>query len=133
MHQSLPNAYEGKVFVIDDDDDLRESLSEALEDEHFLVLPGRNGHEALSRMRGVLPPRVAVVDLAMPDMNGWQLVETMKSDPKLAEIPVIILSGSGNVDVPGAERVFAKPVELDDLLDAVRECCQKDSDEPNTH
>ena len=97
MHQSAPLSYEGKVFVIDDDDDLRESLAEALEDEHFLVLPGRNGHEALSRMRGVLPPRVAVVDLAMPDMNGWQLVETMKSDPKLAEIPVIILSGSGSV------------------------------------
>jgi CheY-like chemotaxis protein len=131
MHQSAPTSYEGKVFVIDDDDDLRESLAEALEDEHFLVLPGRNGHEALSRMRGVLPPRVAVVDLAMPDMNGWQLVETMKSDPKLAEIPVIILSGSGSVDVPGAERVFAKPVELDELLDAVRECCQKDSDEPD--
>lgn len=131
MQQSTPTSYEGKVFVIDDDDDLRESLAEALEDEHFLVLPGRNGHEALSRMRGVLPPRVAVVDLAMPDMNGWQLVETMKSDPKLAEIPVIILSGHGEVDVPGAERVFAKPVELDELLDAVRECCLKDSEEPH--
>jgi CheY-like chemotaxis protein len=120
-------AYEGKVFLIEDDDLLRESVSDALEHERFLVLPGRHGREALARMHGALPPRVAVIDLLMPGMNGYELIAAMKADPKLRSIPIIVVSGERRISVPDAQYVLTKPFELDKLVDAVRRCCSLDA------
>lgn len=120
-------AYEGKVFLIEDDDLLRESVSEVLESEHFLVLPGRHGREALARMQGTLPPRVAVIDLVMPGMNGYELIAAMKADPKLKSIPIIVVSGERRISVPDAQYVLTKPFDVDKLVDAVRRCCVLDA------
>ena len=118
------NKRKGTVFLVDDDADTRASLEEALEEIGFIVLPARHGREAIARMKGCLPPAIAIVDLVMPDMDGWSLIQRMKSDRDLQKIPVIVLSGKVlQAHVEGAARVFEKPFQLDEVLRTVEKLC----------
>ena len=115
-------AHQGIVFVVEDDDLSRESTTATLEHAGYLVLPARDGEEALSRMRGVNFPAVAVVDLRMPGMNGHDLIAAMHGDEELAHIPVVVLSGyARDALVPGAARIFHKPAEARELVEVVGE------------
>jgi CheY-like chemotaxis protein len=109
----------GLVFLVDDDQDIRETLEELLEQEGFLVLNARDGHEALARMRGFTGRAVAIVDLMMPEMDGHKLIETMRADAELSRIPVIVITAGGTQAVPGATQVFAKPLSKALLLAAL--------------
>ena len=119
-HSPTQQTHKGIVFVVDDDEDLLHSIEEVLEDEGYLVLGARSGEEALSRMRGISGRATAVVDLLMPDMNGWQLMERMKTDEELSQIPVIICTGQEAL-VDGGHTVLHKPVHAQKLLAAVRD------------
>lgn len=119
----LPRAHRGVLFVFDDEDAYRESIEELFEDQGYLVLAARNGSEALARMRGMTIPSVAIVDLNMPGMNGWELIEQMKQDPKLKAIPIIVLTANSKAVVDGASYVFAKPYSIEKLLQLVDTLC----------
>lgn len=112
--------HQGIVFVVDDDEDLLHSVEDLLEDEGYLVLAARDGHEALSRMRGISGPSAAVVDLKMPGMDGWQLVHAMKADANLAEIPIVTLSADLIEPLEGTQGHLRKPIKIQTLLAAVR-------------
>jgi chemosensory pili system protein ChpA (sensor histidine kinase/response regulator) len=109
------------VFLVDDDNDLRESVEQVLEGEGYLVLGARDGTEALARMRGISIPAVAVIDLMMPGMNGWELAKAMKADPALRNIPIIVISVKDRAPVEGVDRVLNKPVTAEELLALVKE------------
>jgi len=109
------------VFLVDDDDELRESISQLLEHESYVVLCARDGREALARMRSISGPAVAVIDLMMPGMDGWKLARTMKADPALSYIPIIVVSSKAGAYVPGADRVLEKPCSAPRLFAAVKE------------
>jgi chemosensory pili system protein ChpA (sensor histidine kinase/response regulator) len=109
------------VFLVDDDNDLRESVEQVLEGEGYLVLGARDGTEALARMRGISMPAVAVIDLMMPGMNGWELAKAMRADPALRNIPIIVISIKARAPVKGADRVLNKPVTAEELLAVVKE------------
>jgi two-component system, chemotaxis family, chemotaxis protein CheY len=83
----------------------------------------RNGQEALERL-AVLRPQLILLDLMMPVMDGWEFARRMRQDPKIANIPVVVLSADRNVGPKardlGAVGHLAKPFELNDLLDVVR-------------
>jgi CheY-like chemotaxis protein len=118
------NVHRGVVILADDEDELRGSLEELLEDEGYLVLSARSGAEALARMRGIFGPAIAIVDLVMPGMDGWQLIQEMRSDEQLAEIPIVVITGRDEVQLPeGANRLFHKPYAVEELLDTVRSLC----------
>ena len=112
------------VFVIEDDDDVRDLARELLEFHEWLVLPARDGLEALARMRGFTGRAVAVLDMWLPRMNGWQLMEAMRSDPGLREIPVIALTAL-TCEVRGVKHVVRKPFSPDALLHAVSSAHQQ--------
>lgn len=117
-------AHKGTVFVIDDDETLRCDLQELLEADGYLVLEARNGAEAVRRMRGIATEcLVALVDLMMPDVDGWQLIATMRKDPELARIPIIVLTAHGPGPVEGADLVLVKPVSAEQVLAVVRRYC----------
>ncbi|HUS63426.1 MAG TPA: response regulator [Kofleriaceae bacterium] len=100
----------GVVLLVDDEDDLRDSLQDELEAAGYLVLAARDGVEALPRMRGLTVPTVAVIDLVMPRMNGWQLLEAMQQDSTLREIPVIVITAQDPPSpLPAGTRVVKKP------------------------
>jgi adenylate cyclase len=116
--------YKGVVFVTDDDDEWRESVRELLEQQGFIVLDARSGGEALARMRGISGPAVAIIDLVMPGIDGWELIETIRADRDLKRIPIIVISAHAIEPVEGADRVLAKPVVPSELLRHVVELCR---------
>jgi CheY-like chemotaxis protein len=112
--------YRGEVMVVEDDFAIRETLRELLEEEGYGVVEASNGVEALARLRGDKAPRLILLDLMMPVMDGWQFRDVLEHDPKLASIPVIVISADhGLEEKVGEMRVegyLAKPFELDRLL-----------------
>jgi two-component system, chemotaxis family, sensor histidine kinase and response regulator PixL len=113
--------HRGVIFTADDEPGVRENLQDALEDAGYLVLSARDGKEALARMRGTWGPSLAIVDLNMPTMSGWELIERMRSDRELSCIPILVLSANGNEPVRGADRLLRKPVTIEELLRNVQE------------
>ena len=95
-----------QILVVDDDTDLRETLGELLTEGGFDARLAENGRVALEVLRsGTHHPRLILLDLMMPEMNGWQFREEQLKDEALREIPVIVMT--------------AKPVGLGQLLEAV--------------
>jgi CheY-like chemotaxis protein len=108
----------GRILIVDDDAGSRTALSDVLRDEGFDVVAVDSSSAALERLRGPSPPRLIVLDLMMPGMDGWDLRHEQKRDPKLAHIPVIAVSAAGKLPDPDVQ--FRKPLDLDKFLAAVK-------------
>jgi CheY-like chemotaxis protein len=113
----------GDVMVVEDDFAIRETLRELLEDEGYHVTQASNGAEALARLRSSHAPKLILLDLMMPVMDGWEFRHAIEGDPRLSEIPVIVISADHGLEQKvGAMHVqgyLAKPFELDQLLQTV--------------
>jgi CheY-like chemotaxis protein len=109
------------ILVVDDDTDLRETLGELLVEEGYDARLFDNGRHALEFLRDGGDPRLILLDLMMPDMNGWQFREEQLKDDRLREIPVVVMTASRSLEaVPiAAQEVLYKPVGLGELIDAV--------------
>ncbi len=114
------------ILVVDDDLEIRETLRDVLEEEGYRVESAANGAEALLLLRRPDAPPVSpdliLLDLMMPEMNGWQFCEAQRGDPALSSIPVLIISaaslGAARGSVAG-NPLLKKPIELERLLAAV--------------
>ena len=108
------------VLVVEDDKDIRETISLVLEDSGYDVVTAPHGKEALRLLRAGLRPNVMILDLMMPVMSGWELREQMLRDPQIASIRTIVITGdtksSRCAESLGAVARLAKPFEPDDLL-----------------
>jgi CheY-like chemotaxis protein len=114
----------GSILVIDDDDELRQTLCDVLDQEGYEVLSAAGGVEALEILRGGARPQLILLDLMMPGMSGWQMRERQLADPALAGIPVVVMTAIGTVDgLPVGDKVLLKPVRLEALLETVERYC----------
>ena len=109
------------VLVIDDDIELREAVADALKAEGMGVATAGNGREGLEYLRAGGRPKVILVDLMMPVMNGWQFCEAKKGDPLFSGIPIIAVSAAAKKDPDSpyflnVEAIVAKPVEIEELI-----------------
>jgi signal transduction histidine kinase len=109
------------VLVVEDDGDIRETLSGVLTSEGYAVTSCANGREALDRLRSGTRADVILLDLMMPVMNGWQFRVLQKGDPQIAAIPVLALSANDTPQAAAidAEAYLRKPVDYDRLLGAI--------------
>jgi DNA-binding response OmpR family regulator len=118
----------GGVLIVEDDEDIRADLVAVLRLKGFEVAQAANGVEALARMSGQLPC-VVLLDLMMPEMNGWELRAAMKTDPRLRAVPVVVVSGAGRLDDSVATLEVAamlpKPFELQKLFELVGRYCRR--------
>lgn len=114
---------------MEDDTDLRESLSQALRDHGFTVTQAGNGQQALDLLRSGIRPGVILLDLMMPVLSGWELRDALRQDPALAKIPQLVISAY----MDEAEQVvlalppddcIRKPFHLRILIDAIERHCQ---------
>ena len=108
------------VLVVDDDDDIRESLTWLLEEEGYRVDSAANGRDALAVLARIALPDVALVDLRMPVMDGVELIEIMRADPRYAALPVIVFSAASTVSPPAGVPFLRKPIRAAELLSALR-------------
>jgi CheY-like chemotaxis protein len=116
-------AANGTVLIVDDDFDIRDTLTEILEEEGYTVKSAMDGFEALSYLRANPAPSLILLDWMMPHCDGAQFRSEQRNDPSLARIPVVLLTAdtrtyekTGSLQVDG---FLAKPVDLMTLLDVV--------------
>jgi two-component system response regulator MprA len=108
------------VLVVDDDADVREAIADVLRVEGLDVAVARDGRDALDQLRSSeVKPSLILLDLMMPRMSGWQLLEVLRDDRALAAIPVCVVSASGATAPSGARALLHKPFEIQALLDLV--------------
>lgn len=113
-----------KILIIEDDRDIRETLRELLEMEGYGVSLMADGQEALIHLQANGPPDLILLDLMMPGMSGWELIEKLQNDPRLALIPVLVLSASQPRQWPGgASGYLRKPMQINELLEKIHELC----------
>jgi CheY-like chemotaxis protein len=114
-----------KILVVDDDADIREVLSEVLEESGHQVVTATNGLEALEILRTGLAPCMVFLDLMMPVMDGYLFMEERRNDPTLALIPVAVITAGRQIDfdrLHGAT-VVPKPLRLPVLMSVVQKHC----------
>jgi CheY-like chemotaxis protein len=115
------------VLVVEDDADIRDSLVELLVDEGYRVIGASDGQQALDALagRGIEPPRLVVLDLMMPVMNGYEFLERVRADTRLRGLPVIVMTAGDRAPPPQAQILehLRKPISLDRLLGAVERYC----------
>ena len=111
-----------RILLIEDDPDLAEVVVEVLEMEAYRVSHAADGKAALALLARTEPPDLILLDLMMPKMSGWEFREAQMRDPRLARIPVVVLSATGERARPiDAARILRKPVTVDALLAMVKE------------
>jgi len=109
------------VLVVDDDPDIRETLREVIEAEGFPVVCAANGRAALEALGRGLCPSLVVLDLMMPAMSGWELLAAIRAERSFADLPVAVISAAGGRTPPGATCFLRKPIDLDTLIELVRD------------
>ena len=109
-----------KILVVEDDDDIRDSLRELLEDEGYSIETAANGQQALARLQGPALPHVILLDLTMPVMDGWQFQRELRRVAAYSQIPVIVISASKVLREPlNAKAFFPKPLDTGVLLETI--------------
>lgn len=112
-----------RILLVEDDFSIRETIAEVLEDEGFRVTCAANGAEALARLAAGDAPALILLDLMMPVMDGSEFRRLQRDDPRLADIPVVVLSAGHAADQRaaslGADGFLQKPFEVDSLLETV--------------
>ena len=118
-----------EVLVVEDDTDLRESLSQALRDHGFGVTPATNGQQALDLLRAGARPSVILLDLMMPGLNGWQLAAALRRDAGLAQIPQVVISACMDETEQAVlalppDDCLRKPFHIRILIEALERHCE---------
>ncbi len=110
------------VLVIDEDESVQKALTKILEPEGFSVISARTGQDGL-RLARERNPKIIILDILMPDMDGWTVLKELKQDPHLSAIRVVLLTMTDDKETGfalGASAFINKPIEQDQLLEAIQ-------------
>ena len=118
------SSFAGKtVLVAEDDETTRRALTTLLTSAGFTVRTAADGREALDALRHQAPPDLVLLDLVMPNRDGWHFLREKTQDPDLASIPVVVVSSVADPDRQagsfGVRAQLQKPVAFDQLLAVV--------------
>jgi CheY-like chemotaxis protein len=109
-----------QVLVVDDEAGLRDMLAQILSEEGYRVVVADHGRSAIDAIRNELPGMI-VLDLMMPTMDGYALLDVLTRDPGLSKIPVIVMSAQPSRvrRSPNVVSVMRKPLSLDALVQTI--------------
>jgi DNA-binding response OmpR family regulator len=115
----------GSVLIVDDDRDTREMYANFFHGLGCATFTAGDGREAL-RSAGAFPPDVILLDLALPELDGWELARRFRADPRMQRVVIVAVSGHAELSArmramsAGADLFVPKPVTPADLLARVR-------------
>jgi CheY-like chemotaxis protein len=114
-----------RILIVDDDEELRETLGELLSEEGFEIVEAGDGADALTRLSKEAHPNLILLDLMMPNMDGWQFHRELQKNGALASIPVVVMTAAGQrisntIDV---KDVLHKPFTLDEVIAIISRLC----------
>lgn len=114
------------VLIVDDDEDTRDAMADALEAHGFNARGAGNGKAALDVLAGSDKPFVILLDLSMPVMDGYEFRAAQLANPASAGIPVILISGekTARLNELKPHAVVPKPIELSKLVEAIQRCAR---------
>jgi CheY-like chemotaxis protein len=118
--------YDWQILVVEDQDDSVQVVSQILEHYGIEVHVARNGQECLD-MLPTIQPTLVITDLAMPEMDGWQMLNKLRSQPETADLIVVAITAYHSVNVAedalaaGFDAYFAKPIAAASFVDELAE------------
>jgi CheY-like chemotaxis protein len=112
-----------KLLIVDDDRGALECLQDLLQTENRFIVTATNGKKALDCLKEAPRPRLILLDLSMPEMDGFEFLRRLRIDPAIARIPTIIVSGTAEAVPDGAVDLLGKPIDLDRLRALVGQYC----------
>lgn len=115
-----------KVLIVDDEQDIVESLKFVLENEGYSCYTALNGEEGLASAKELVPD-LMILDIMMPKMNGYKISRLLKFDNKYKNIPIIMLTARSQEEdkligsETGADEYITKPFDLEFVVNKVNE------------
>ena len=113
-----------KILVIDDEADIVELVKNRLESDHYLVITACDGDDGLKKLNAEKPDLI-ILDIGMPQVDGYTFIRELKSNHELKPVPVIILTARDQMQdlfkVEGVVDYITKPFTAEKLLEKVRE------------
>jgi len=109
------------ILVVEDEAESRDTLRELLELEGYAVETAPNGKAALEFLDKA-DPCVVILDLFMPIMDGWQVIDRLRGDGRLGKMNVLIITSAGH-RAPADLPVFQKPLNIAKLITAIEAVC----------
>lgn len=115
-----------KVLIVDDEQDVVESIRFSLEREEIDTIEAYDGEDALAKARKEHPGLI-IIDIMLPHMNGYKVTRLLKLDDAYKDIPIIMLTAKTDErDIKvgldtGADKYVAKPFDMDELVSVVKE------------
>jgi len=114
---------EKKVLLVEDNESVRELIKVLLETEGYQIVEAVDGRDGLSKAQSIKPD-LMILDLMMPGLDGETVLNTLRQNDSLAEIPILVVSGKydtleqlrGRI---GEENIFPKPFEPTRMLDRI--------------
>jgi DNA-binding response OmpR family regulator len=119
-----------KILVVDDEDDILHFLELVLREKGYGVATAAGGHEALTKAQ-LEKPDLILLDIMMPQMDGWEVLKLLRVDPETAQIPVAMLSARTEAKdrvqglQEGAIDYICKPFSLQELLGKIETIFQQ--------
>ncbi|HET9825806.1 MAG TPA: hybrid sensor histidine kinase/response regulator, partial [Chitinophagaceae bacterium] len=110
-----------RLLIVDDDDSIRSLLEQELGEAGYLIDEASNGKEALAKVRANKPDLV-ILDVMMPEMNGFDVAAVLKNDPQTMDIPIIVLSivqDKARGFRIGVDRYLTKPIDTSLLFNEI--------------
>ena len=112
---------ESLVLIVEDEPESRDTLRELLELEGYQVETASNGKAALEVLE-TIEPCVVLLDLFMPVMDGWQVINRLRTDGRLGKMNVLVITSAGH-RAPSDLPVLQKPINIDRLISTLETVC----------
>jgi len=107
------------ILVVDDDADLVAFLFTVLLEERLSIIAASDGQQALDLLEQGLRPHLILIDLMLPRVSGWEVLNHIRTDPSLRTIPRIVITGASERNAVVADAIFEKPFDHAELLAAI--------------
>ncbi len=120
------DAMGAKILVVDDSNTIQTAVQLTFSREEMELIPARSGEEAIRKAKEVAPD-LMLIDTDLPDASGYEICRTLKADPVMRDVPVIMLTGAFEapdgpmVQTVGANDFIAKPFESQSLIAKVKQ------------